>query len=445
MKRLHEILIEKVPLYAWWHGLSLHGVAHWLALIVIVVAIGALLDATIQRFALEAEPESQVAAAFSAGRVVGVAEGRILVSFKDSVGEKGRAELMKKYGLKERGYIPALGVHQFEIPAGDSAETFVKKMRMEPESFDFAEPDYLVEPSVVPNDPWYQNWQKDKEQIHAPSAWDSTTGKSSVIVAVADTGVNCAHEDLVQNCVEGANVVGGTSSDDVAGHGTAVAGVLGAAGNNGIGVAGGAWQVSLMPIVVSGVSGAASYSAIASAVTYAADHGARVVNNSYQSGGSLTVQKAARYLAQKGGVLVVAEGNYATDSGTSANQYVVSVGAVDSTDTLYSWSSFGADVDVVAPGCTGATTARGGGYGSFCGTSNAAPEVAAVLALVFSINSSLTSADAVWILTSSSKDLGPAGWDSRYGWGRVDAAAAVEKAKNFVPSGPIIKESKKKP
>jgi subtilisin family serine protease len=412
----------------------------------LVFVVWIFLNEDITKFALEVAPESQVASAFSAGKIVGISEERILLAFNENIDEPARRALIKKYGIKERGFIPALGVHQYEIPAGDSAETFAKKMNMEPESFEFAEPDYLVEPSATPNDPWFANWQKNKVQMNAEGAWESVTGKAGVIVAVADTGVNCTHEDLSANCISGTNIVDkSASAGDVQGHGTAVAGVLGGAGNNGAGVAGSAWQVSLMPIVISNSSGAASYSAIASAITYAADRGARVVNNSYQSGGSSTVQKAAKYLAQKGGVLVVSEGNYATNSGTQANQYIVSVGAVDSTDTLYSWSSYGNDVDVVAPGCTGATTAIGGGYGSFCGTSSAAPEVSGLLALIFSANSALTPADAISILTSTAKDLGAPGWDNKYGAGRVDMRAAVEKAKNFVPSGPITNPSKGKP
>ena len=409
--------------------------ARWVVLVAFAFVIGWFVNDAIVQYGIEVQPESQVAAVFSAGKIVGVNGERILVSFKDGLSEENKGQFAKKYGLKERGFIPELGVHIFEVRAGDSAETDAKKMVLEPESVEFAEPDYLLEPALVPNDPWYANWEKDKVQMHAEAAWDITTG-SPVLVAIADTGVNCAHEDLAANCVSSGN-------SDLVGHGTAVAGVLGAAGNNGIGATGVAWQVSLLPYTVSDSTGAASYSTIASAITDAANKGARVVNNSYQSSGSSAVQKAAKYLWGKGGVLVVSEGNYGTQTATVANPYIVSVGAVDANDSLYSWSSYGADVDVVAPGCTGATTAIGGAYGSFCGTSNAAPEVSGLLALIFSINPTLTPADAVSILTSTATDLGSVGVDAKYGWGRIDAGAAVTKAKTYVPSSPVTSPSTK--
>jgi thermitase len=409
---------------------------HWIALLVVAGVAAFFLNAAIEGLVLDIEPESQVAAVFSAGKIVGVSDERVLVAFKDGVSEENKGQFAKKYGLKERGFIPQLGVHQFEIRAGDKAETIVKKLTAEPEGIDFAEPDYLIEPSVVPNDPWYVNWQKNKEQEKAPAAWDVSVGSASVIVAVADTGVNCTHEDLQSNCLESTN-------SDVQGHGTAVAGVIGAVGNNGVGVAGSSWGTKLMPLVVSNSAGAASYSAIASAVTEAADRGARVVNNSYQSGGSSAVQRAAKYLWGKGGVLVVSEGNYGSNTGTAANPYIVSVGAVDANGALYSWSSYGADVDVVAPGCTGATTALGGGYGSFCGTSSSAAEVSGLLALIFSVNPSLQPSDAVSILTSTVQDLGSPGTDNKYGAGLIDMGAAVQMAQIFVPSEPVTNPASK--
>jgi thermitase len=408
---------------------------HWIILVVAATGAALLILSSIGDMVAEIKSDAVVAAAFKAGRVIGVSDERVLVSFKDSASEAKRSTLKKKYGLEERGYIPQLGVHQFEIPAGKSASDIAKLIAGEVET-DFAEPDYLIEPSVMPNDPWFTEWQKNKVQMNFPSAWDTTTGVSTVVVAVADTGVNCAHEDLRSNCPDVTNT-------DVQGHGTAVAGVVGAVGNNGIGVAGGSWAVSLMPFTVSNSAGAASYSAIANAITNAANRGARVVNNSYQSGGSAAVQKAAKYLAGKGGVLVVSEGNYGKDTGLVANPYIVSVGAVDPNNALYTWSSYGADVDVVAPGCTGATTARGGGYGSFCGTSSAAAEVSGVLALIFAAQPALTAQDAITILTTSAMDMGATGWDTRFGSGMIDAAAAVLKASTYTPSTPVTSDAKK--
>lgn len=117
-----------------------------------------------------------------------------------------------------------------------------------------------------------------------------------------------------------------------------------------------------------------------------------------------------------------------------ASDDLIVVSATDPADILYVWSSTGGDVDISAPGCTGATTQNGGGYGSFCGTSNSAPEVAGVLMLMWSAKPVLGADQAQSILFASTLDLGAPGWDPLYGWGRVDAFAAVQNALNAVPT-----------
>ena len=376
----------------------------------------------------------QQASLFSAGRIVGVSGERILVEFAEGMQGGERAQIVKKYNLRERGNIPKLGVRMYALPEGGSAEAITGVMMSEnPEKILFAEPDYAVEPSVIPDDPWYVSWQRDKVIMRAPEAWDISTG-ANVRIAVLDTGVNCQHEDLSGVCVSGWNVLtNAADATDAHGHGTAVAGVLGAIGNNTVGVAGGTWASEIMPIVVGGSNGEATYSSIASGIVYAAEHGARVVNNSYQSGGSSAVARAASYLGSKGGLLVVSEGNYGERTRNKANPNIISVGAVDAQDTRYSWSSYGADIDLVAPGCTGATTSKDGGYGSFCGTSASAPEVASTIALMWSANPALLPSDIMNVLMSSSVDLGKSGWDEEYGWGRIDMARAVAEAKTALP------------
>lgn len=365
----------------------------------------------------------------SIGRVLDVSSDHILVKFKPDVTNEKRVDIMSRHGLKEKSEIKQLGIKLVSV-SGQNPKQVVNALEMsDGASIEFAEPDYVVEPGLVPNDPWFANWQKDKQQINSPGAWDVTTGSGSLILAIVDTGVNCGHEDLTGQCVSGWNFYNNNSdSSDVHGHGTAVAGVAAGVGNNNMGIAGNVWQSKIMPLRVSASDGTATYSAIASAIAYAADNGARVVNNSYQTGGSSTVRSAAGYLKGKGGLLVVSEGNYGSNTGYSNSSDIISVSAVDASDLVYSWSSFGADVDVSAPGCTGATTQNSGGYGSFCGTSNSAPEISGVLMLIWSINSSLTPDQAQDILFHSSVDLGDPGWDQYYGWGRVEAKQAVEMA-----------------
>ena len=372
----------------------------------------------------------------SIGRVVGYSG--ILIKFKPELPEAAKQKVRTHYGLKPREILSIGGdnIELLDIPHFYTHPEVVNLLRLrEHPAVEWIEENSILEPALTPNDPWFANWQYDKKvQMHNPQAWDITTGTSNLTLAIADTGVDCSHEDLAANCIAGWNFYDNNSNtEDVYGHGTAVAGIAAAVGNNGIGVAGHVWPCKIMPLRVSGTDGYATYSAIASAVTYAADHGARVVNNSYQTSGSATVRSAGHYLMSKGGLLTVSEGNYGNDAGYSASADLISVSAVDHSDVLYSWSSYGNDVDVAAPGCTGATTVRGNVYASACGTSASAPQTAGVLALILSVNPNLSADQAQNILFNSAIDLGDPGWDKYYGWGRVDAYQAVLLASGASP------------
>lgn len=215
---------------------------------------------------------------------------------------------------------------------------------------------------------------------------------------------------------------------DVYGHGTAVAGSAAAIGNNGLGVASVAWGCSIMPLRVSATNGMASTSAIASAITWAADHGARVANVSYMVAGSSTVSSAAQSFHSRGGVLTVSAGNYSTFDSSPDNPYMLVVSATDQNDALASWSNTGNNVDLSAPGVSISTTTNGGAYGAASGTSFSAPIAAGVAALVLSANAALTPSDVTSVLQQSADDLGSAGRDASYGWGRVNAERAVALA-----------------
>jgi subtilisin family serine protease len=142
---------------------------------------------------------------------------------------------------------------------------------------------------------------------------------------------------------------------------------------------------------------------------------------------SSTVTTAAKYFQGKGGVVVSPAGNYGTFDSSSDNPYILTVSATDRYDVLTDYSNTGNNIDLAAPGDT-TTTKMGGGYISTAGTSFSAPIVAGVVALVLSANPSLTPAQVQDVLEQSADDLGAAGWDSNYGWGRVNAARAVAMA-----------------
>ena len=213
------------------------------------------------------------------------------------------------------------------------------------------------------------------------------------------------------------------------GHGTWVSGTAGATINNGVGVAAVAGGVKIMPLRVVDSSGVGYWSSIASAITYAADKGVRVANASFEKLlSSSSVMSAAAYMKSKGGLVVVSAGNNGVDEGLTPNTSVIPVSATDSNDLIPSWSSYGNYVAISAPGVLIYTTGLGGTYVQGQGTSFSSPIVAATIALMMSANPRLSSTDVEKLLFSTAVDLGAAGRDIYYGYGRVDAGAAVKAA-----------------
>ena len=160
---------------------------------------------------------------------------------------------------------------------------------------------------------------------------------------------------------------------------------------------------------------------------WAADHGARVANISYNVSGSRTVSTAAKYFQGKAGVVASAAGNQGIACSSGDDPYILTVGATDSSDNLFYWSNMGNNLDLVAPG-TVYTTLLGGLYGVGGGTSFASPIVAGAAALVLSVNPNLTPGQVQNLLKGGADDLGGAGWDSNFGSGRVNVGQALSLA-----------------
>ncbi|MFO7956539.1 MAG: PKD domain-containing protein [Candidatus Brocadiia bacterium] len=305
---------------------------------------------------------------------------------------------------------------------------------------EFAEPDYLIAPVALPDDPSYDS-QWHHETIESARAWDYCTGDANITVAVCDTGVQADHPDLSANMgSEGYNAVDGSSdTSPVMNHGTQVAGCIGAVGNNAVGVSGVNWTVSIMPIRVTNRSdGYAYYSDMARGIQWAADHGARVANLSYLAAGSYTIDSAAHYLRDKGGLLFVAAGNNGADKSGSWPDFssFIAVGATTSSDTKASFSNYGEFIDLVAPGSGIRTTTTGGSYASVSGTSFSSPIAAGVAALAWSAEPAQSPAQLEDLLFSTCVDLGDAGEDNVYGHGRVDSGAALAKLGGEAPNQP---------
>lgn len=353
-------------------------------------------------------------------------EGRVLVRFHPNVDE-GR--VLGQFGASIERHIDSIGVHVLKLPAGRAADAVAQAMNNHPD-VEFAEVDSLIPAASIPNDPYYKS-QWHLPRIQAPAAWNTTVGDSGLIVAIIDTGVDGTHPDLASKMVPGWNFYDNNSNtSDIEGHGTATAGTVAAIGNNGTGVSGVIWNCLIMPIRISDPTSNATYSAAASAITYAADHGARVANMSYAMYMSSTVLSAAKYFQSKngGGVLAMSSGNSGGPWSSSWTSSALVVGATDPNDNLSYYSTTGAMVSLTAPGDSIYTTANGGGYRYGTGTSFSSSIVAGVAALLFSVNPKLTGVQVQNILEKTADDLGPAGWDSSFGYGRVNAANAVAMA-----------------
>lgn len=362
-------------------------------------------------------------------KALGHRKETILVKFKSTVSEDKISKKLEKLKAKIEKKIDGSNVHIVKLPPGLSEKLAAETMKGDLE-VEFAEVDQLVPlDATTPTDTSF-NSQWGLQKIQAPEAWDITSGSSSIIIAILDTGVEPTHPDLQANLVPGFNTASNsTNTVPITPHGTRVAGVAAAIGNNGIGVSGVCWNCKIMPMrVTDKTDGVAYWSDIAEAITWAANNGARVANASYGCWNSSTVLSSAAYMKSKGGVFVASAGNDSTNYSSPAYpKDLLVVSGSEPSDSLYSWSSRGIILTNSAPGNV-YTTNTGGGYTSASGTSFAAPMTAGVVALVLSRNPSLTADQAMNAVKSGADDLGIVGYDSDHGYGRLNALRAVELA-----------------
>lgn len=353
------------------------------------------------------------------------ARGRILIMPRAGLPAQALANILKEHEGKPRK-IGQSDLYIVDLPEY-TEEGVLARLAHHPH-LKFAELDYIFYPELIPNDPYYGNaWHLTK--IGAPTAWNSSQG-AGVTIAILDTGVDGSHPDLSARILPGWNFYNNNSNtSDVHGHGTAVAGAAAATSNNGKGVTSISGQSKIMPIRISSPDARASASTVAQGITWAVDKGARVANISFSGlPGNLTVQNAAQYMKNKGGLVVVAAGNSGKDEGYASTTTMIPVSATNSSDVKTSWSSYGKYVALSAPGIDIWTTFRYATYGTAWGTSLATPITAGTIALMMAANSKLNSTEIEKILFSTAKDLGSLGRDNYYGYGRVNAAAAVQTA-----------------
>ncbi len=336
----------------------------------------------------------------------------------------------------------------------------VARLRGMPE-VDFAEPNGVLSASLSPNDKYYSlEWNLDL--IHAPRTWDIQTGDPSVVVAVVDSGV--AFEDFgpfrkapdwgATRFVTGYNAYDGSShANDDNFHGTHVASTVAEATNNGVGAAGIAFNAAIMPVKVLDSNGEGDFFTVAEGITWAADHGAKVINLSLGAPAGIAsedVRRAIAHAVSLDVVVVAAAGNESGPVGFPANiPSVIAVGAVDLHKNLAYYSDSGPEISVVAPGGDVTVDDNNDGFGDgvlqqtfdpdiaarehrydefhyffLQGTSMAAPHVSALAALL--IRQGITDAASVRAaIENTAEDLGPTGKDSTYGHGLIRPDVAL--------------------
>jgi type VII secretion-associated serine protease mycosin len=284
------------------------------------------------------------------------------------------------------------------------------------------------------NDPMRaQQWALDQTSFER--AWSVTRG-SGVTVAVVDTGVDAAHEDLGSVVVPGIDYIEPSRDGryDPDGHGTHVAGIIAARVDNGRGIAGAAPGVRIMPVRVLDARGSGVSSNVAAGIIWAADHGARVISLSLGGGPSPGMQIAIQYALTKNAVVLAAAGNSGADDNApvypAAYPEAIAVGAFAENLTRASFSNTGAYVDVSAPGNNILSTwsSSSNSYAIASGTSMATPYASAEAALIVARNPKLSAGGVTSILESTARDAGSPGVDSSYGHGLINPAAAVSAA-----------------
>ena len=386
----------------------------------------------------------------SALAATGPGEDAILVMFKPGVAKQERIDVVKGAGaslrqLDDQGrdmkmrYVADGRIIQVKVPKGADRDRLIKKLTLNP-AVEIAEPDFPLKALATPNDPSFGDlWGLHNTgqaggtagaDVKAVDAWDITTGSHDIIIGIIDTGMDYNHPDLVDNrWVNPGNLPGSTygystlnaAQDpmDSDSHGTHVAGTIGASGNNGTGVVGVNWNVTLLPCQFLGPTGGSTAGAI-ECINYFTDlkvnHGVdiKATNNSWGGGGFSETLKAAIESAGDAGILFIAASGNDGGNADSTPMYpaaydsdiIVSVASTDRNDAMSGFSNYGAtSVDLGAPGSAILSTVPGAGYASFSGTSMASPHVAGAAALLWSVNPELSPQEMKAILMDSGDAL----------------------------------------
>ncbi|SFC23162.1 Subtilase family protein [Bacillus sp. OV322] len=345
------------------------------------------------------------------------------------------SQLTKKFGVKLLATPEVLkeqGIFAVKVPKSKNFKSVLSDMKNS-SSITSAEENMKGEGKgfgyTLPNDPYLNNqWHLSK--IGMPVLWKNYSLKNKVKVAVVDSGVDATQPDLSGQLLKGYDFYSKDSNpNDTLGHGTAVAGVIAAKANNGVGVAGVNPLAQIIPIRVSASKSINSVDALAG-LSYAIKSGAKVINLSYGFPAPNSIEFDIIYEAYRKGIVVVAASG---NDGKSVNYpagypTVISVGSTGKNDAVSKFSSYGGALDLVAPGENIATTMMNKRYGIGSGTSFSAPIVTGVASLVLSAAPNLNPIEVEYLLEKGAAKLSSSknGWSTKAGFGRVDAARTFQ-------------------
>jgi subtilisin family serine protease len=431
--------------------------------------------------------------------------GRVIVSVKPGV-DIGQA-IAAFQSIPSTAGIRHLGgnAYRVDLKPGMTVEGAIGTYEAN-SSVKNASPDYRAYKDWVPNDTYVtdgsmwavrntgQNGGTAGADISAINAWDTSIGTRETIVAVVDDGISTTHPDLVENLWTNTGEIAGNGIDDDGngyvddvhgydfvdvdsnvdpddpaagdGHGTHVAGTIGAVGNNTIGTTGVNPRTRLMAIKMFGTSGNSGISAAIEGFYYAVDNGAKILNNSWRYYGDIIPEfaDAMTYVQSKGGIMVASAGNDSLDNDVTERypsnftrlfDNALAIAATDRNDQLASFSNWGANlVTMGAPGVAIYSTVPIGypssigvsGYDSFDGTSMATPQVSGALALGWDVAPSATYQDLIQALTESADQIGALQGITKYG-GRLNLNEFLARLRS--PSyatgagaggGPLVKQ-----
>jgi len=360
---------------------------------------------------------------------------RILVKISANARLINVMSRMEPYGtVTESSELAKLDAFILDVPDNNFDERLVELCNIS--GVGYVEPDYPVQAlDTIPNDPSFPA-QYGLTAIRAPQGWDVSTGSPAVTIAILDSGVDMSHPEMVGKVVQGYDFVNNDNNpQDDYGHGTHVAGIAAARGNNGLGIAGVSWGAQIMPVKVLNSFGQGSFSNVAAGIIWATDHSAQIINMSLGgSNYSQILQDAVDYAARRNVLLVASSGN------TNSNfilyparlPQVIAVAATNANNQHASFSNYGAEIDIAAPGDNILSLWLGGGYSTFSGTSMATAYVSGLAAVLLGYDNNARTVRQH--LEATALDISPPGWDMYTGAGLIQMDAAIRLALSPTPA-----------